>query len=74
MVIIVGEHVSLDVKQTVLSDERNSAEVITRDQSRSLFLGCVQSIMTALSPECIFSFLTYSLRQLMLTSCIKIGE
>jgi hypothetical protein len=46
MVKIVGEHVSLDVKQTVLSDERNSAEVITRDQSRSLFLGCVQSIMT----------------------------
>jgi hypothetical protein len=30
MVEIVGEHVSLDVKQTFLSDERNSAEVITR--------------------------------------------
>jgi hypothetical protein len=74
MVKIVGEHVSLDVKQTVLSDERNSAEVITRDQSRSLFLGFVQSLMTPLSPESIFSYLTYFYRQLMLTSCIIIGE
>jgi hypothetical protein len=37
MVEIVGEHVSLDVTQTFLSDERNSAEVITRDQSRSSY-------------------------------------
>jgi hypothetical protein len=74
MVEIVGEHVSLDFMQTFLSDERNSAEVITRDQSRSLFLGCIQSIMTPLSPESIFSFRTYFHRQLMLSSYIKIGE